>query len=536
MGRYIVLANHRQGYHWSPAHDEYRGRILEHIRRIKPAFGIVMTEDYMPISEAWEAHPHAICARVWAIDDHNGDAGRALDADPRGAAEDLLQRYVDKIAQWRAQADMAERPFPDANHLYISAWNEPNQHTSYAKIAEGNKWLCRMATQAGVRVLAIKLGVGHPAELHDDKTVNWSNFDDFELEKAINEGGHVVGFHAYFQAEGPDNGEDYAYLAGRHHGWPLDTPMVLDETGIDGGIFNRNPGWGWQAYGVSVAAYADMLRWTHDRLDPRVAAQCPYGLDFQNREWASFNYVSALDYIEQWVAQSAATAPPAEHTVHIPAIVVQPDPPPAAPEPATQPGGILDPNVLMAILDVESGAAFGEDGRMVIRFEAHRFKYNLRNDALFARHFQIADSQPWAEQQYYRLTPDDDWTPIHTWGGSFEERQNSEWDAFYLAQSVNRNAALLSISMGRAQIMGENHARVGYPSAEAMFQAFARRQDGEAAQIVAFINYLLGDAALVRAIRERDWRVIAAAYNGPGNVELYSGLLEAAYKKRVGAA
>jgi len=320
---------HRQGYGWYPAHDEYRGRILGHIRRIKPAFGVVMTEDYAPISEAWEAHPHAICARVWAIDDHNGDAGRALNADPRGAAEDLLQRYVDKIAQWRAQADEAGRPFPDANHLYISAWNEPNQHTSYAKIAEGNQWLCRMATQAGVRVLAIKLGVGHPAELHADKTVDWDDFDDFELEEAINEGGHVVGFHAYFQAEGPNHGEDYAYLAGRHHGWPLDTPMVLDETGIDGGIFNRNDGWGWHAYGVSAAAYADMLRWTHDRLDPRVAAQCPFGLDYQNREWASFNYVDALGYIEQWVADA-----PTE-TIHIPVVLNSGDKPHTESAPVT---------------------------------------------------------------------------------------------------------------------------------------------------------------------------------------------------------
>jgi hypothetical protein len=525
---------HRQGYGWYPAHDEYRGRIHGHIRRVRPAFGVVMTEDYMPISEAWEAHPHAICARVWAIDDHNGDAGRALDADPRVAAEDLLQRYVDKIAQWRAQANMAERPFPDADHLYISAWNEPNQHTSYAKIAEGNKWLCRMATQAGVRVLAIKLGVGHPAELHADKSVNWSNFDDFELEEAINEGGHVVGFHAYFQAEGPDNGEDYAYLAGRHHGWPLDTPMVLDETGIDGGIFNRNPGWGWQAYGVSAAAYADMLRWTHDRLDPRVAAQCPYGLDFQNREWASFNYVDALDDIEQWVAQSAATAPPAEHTVHIPAIVVQPDPPQAAPEPETQPGGVLDPAVMMAILDVESGAAFGEGGRLVIRFEAHIFRDRLRNkfhgqlrsDVLFSAHFQIADSQPWAAPQYARENESSPWWAIHT--GS----QADEWRAFELAGRLDYRAAVESISMGRPQIMGFNHARVGYPTAEAMFAAFARRQDGEAAQIIAMLNYMLSDAELVRAIRQRDWREIARRYNGSGSVDTYSPLLEAAWRKR----
>ena len=83
---------HRQGYHWSPTHDEYRGRILEHIRRIKPAFGFVMTEDWTPLQEAYDAHPHRICARVWAIDDGRSDsdslgAYRLLRDDPEAAAQ-----------------------------------------------------------------------------------------------------------------------------------------------------------------------------------------------------------------------------------------------------------------------------------------------------------------------------------------------------------------------------------------------------------------------------------------------------------------
>ncbi|MDI9548423.1 MAG: N-acetylmuramidase domain-containing protein, partial [Chloroflexota bacterium] len=122
------------------------------------------------------------------------------------------------------------------------------------------------------------------------------------------------------------------------------------------------------------------------------------------------------------------------------------------------------------------------------------------------------------------------WWAIHT--GS----QADEWRAFELAGRLDYRAAVESISMGRPQIMGFNHARVGYPTAEAMFAAFARRQDGEAAQIIAMLNYMLSDAELVRAIRQRDWREIARRYNGSGSVETYSPLLEAAWRSRLGNA
>lgn len=80
--------------------------------------------------------------------------------------------------------------------------------------------------------------------------------------------------------------------------------------------------------------------------------------------------------------------------------------------------------------------------------------------------------------------------------------------------------------------MGFNHERVGYGSVEQMFAAFADRQSGEAAQIVAFINYMLTDADLMAAVRARDWRTIAAKYNGSGGVDVYAPRLEAAWRRR----
>ncbi len=533
---------HKQGYHWSPAHDEYRGRILEHIRRIRPAFGIVMTEDWTPLQEAYTAHPHAICARVWAIDDGRSDsdplgAYRLLRDDPDAAAQQLMQRYLDKRSEWRAHG----LSIPD-ERLFGHAWNEANAMAPYPAIIAGTKALLRLAIRHNFPFAVIAESVGNPHGLHADGTPDWGVYDDRELESLINDSGSVADIRGYWQAEGPlhswtdETGklrEDYPHLAGRHHGWPLDTPIVIGECGVDGTIFNRNDAWGFANYGISAPDYSRQQKQNHDKLDSRVLSQCPWQLDYADRKWGGYNYVGALDHIEQWVAQTPETP----HTVHIPALVVQPDPPQAAPEPEEQAMSVLDPAVMMAILDVESGAAFGDGGRLVIRFEAHVFRDRLRNkfhdqlrsDVLFSAHFQIADSQPWAAPQYARESESSPWWAIHT--GS----QADEWRAFELAGRIDYRAAVESISMGRPQLMGFNHARVGYPTAEAMFAAFARRQDGEAAQIIAMLNYMLTDAALVRAIKERDWREIARRYNGAGSVDVYTPLLEAAWRKRAGS-
>jgi hypothetical protein len=185
--------------------------------------------------------------------------------------------------------------------------------------------------------------------------------------------------------------------------------------------------------------------------------------------------------------------------------------------------GAIDPQVLQAILQIESGgAAFGKDGRLTLRFEAHIFKRQLANDAVFNQHFQIAASRPWVAQQWLRLAGGV-LEPIHT--GS----QATEYRAFERARGINAEAAYRSVSMGAAQIMGFNHARIGYPSAETMFNDFQRSQ---AAQIVGFLNFMLTNATLMHAVRRKDWRLIAELYNGAGAVDTYATLLEQAYRER----
>jgi hypothetical protein len=501
------------------------------MRQLQPPAIRILDPDVQQISDAYKVCPNALLLpRDHSLSEQKSDANR----DPVGTGKRHAIEWRDKIDYWRNQAQAREMPFPHDDQIVIVGINEPNEGVGVNAQTAYTMALCREARGLGLSVSALNLGVGWPANTGPDTPPDWSPYA--EMLRVVEDGGHYLTLHSYWYDD-PTTG--WGWLAGRHRHVPqtYGGRIIIGECGVDRYVDAerwRNEGGnrGWRG-NWEPEEYAADIAWYADNCDTRVVAVLPFLTDYRSREWESFDTAPAHPWLVM-MAQSAATAPPAEHTVHIPVVTVgEPEQP--QPEPQEQAMSVLDPAVMMAILDVESGAAFGDGGRLVIRFEAHIFRDRLRNkfhdqlrsDVLFSAHFQIADSQPWAAPQYARESESSPWWAIHT--GS----QADEWRAFELAGRIDYRAAVESISMGRPQIMGGNHARVGYPTAEAMFAAFADRNSGEAAQIIAFLAYLLSDPELVRAVRERDWATIARLYNGPGSVPTYSVLLEKAYQKRV---
>lgn len=215
---------------------------------------------------------------------------------------------------------------------------------------------------------------------------------------------------------------------------------------------------------------------------------------------------------EGWVDGAYVSTDKPQHVVHLPQIGTPPDEPPTQPTAA----GIIEPRVAQAILRIESGGrTHGPNGKPIIRFEAHIFVGKAGNTG----HFRYNQQTPWTEQQWRR--DGGEWRNIHT------GQQPDEYAALEFAATINREAAYQSISVGAGQIMGFNHARIGYPSATAMFAAF---QDATM-QTIGFINFFLSDPGLVDAMRRKDWREIARRYNGAGAVDTYAPLLEKAYQE-----
>jgi len=139
--------------------------------------------------------------------------------------------------------------------------------------------------------------------------------------------------------------------------------------------------------------------------------------------------------------------------------------------------------VLMAIIEVETpGSGFDpKTGKILIQFEPSWFRKH----------------EPFA--------------PTGAWSVNKVDVQSKEWIAFNDAFKIDPESAMKSTSIGLPQIMGLHFERLGYKSVGEMYDDFKK---GEYQQLLALVRFVLSDAKLARAVREKDYHVIAYIYNG----------------------
>jgi peptidoglycan hydrolase-like protein with peptidoglycan-binding domain len=179
----------------------------------------------------------------------------------------------------------------------------------------------------------------------------------------------------------------------------------------------------------------------------------------------------------------------------------------------------ITPADAAAVIAIESGGSgFGPDGRMVIRFENHVFydQWGKSNYSIFVNHFRFSPTKRWQNHQY-RLSTSDVWKDVHISGS---ENQNREWEAFALARRLNEEAAMKSISMGLAQIMGFNFAALGYRSVKDMFDHMSSSVRPQLDGLFKFISVHAGGGCL-RALKSQDYVAFARCYNGSGQAQIY---------------
>lgn len=185
----------------------------------------------------------------------------------------------------------------------------------------------------------------------------------------------------------------------------------------------------------------------------------------------------------------------------------------------------IEPDAAAAVLTIESSGTGMTSLGPVIRFENHVFfdQWGKSHPARFDDHFRPRTG---SVDHMWRRSTGDPFRAVHV--GS----QDSEWEVFTFARSLDGSAATNSISIGLAQIMGFNAGRVGYESAEQMLAAFSDPATGVASQIVGFFDFVVS-ADLSAAIRARDWDRFAIVYNGapPGSDKMrdYSSRMQSAY-------
>ncbi|MFN8375271.1 MAG: N-acetylmuramidase domain-containing protein [Anaerolineae bacterium] len=169
-----------------------------------------------------------------------------------------------------------------------------------------------------------------------------------------------------------------------------------------------------------------------------------------------------------------------------------------------------------AFLKVESGGrGFDqESGRMIIRFENHLFYRNWgrSNRAAFDQHFRFNRGRGWTGHQF-RSGADGEFQSVHS-------GQESEWTTFEFARGLDAQAAMLSISMGNAQILGSNYRLVGYRSVQEMFDDMSGSLQAQTEGLFTFIARRRG-GIIVTALQNHNYRLAARYYNGTGQEEAY---------------
>ena len=170
---------------------------------------------------------------------------------------------------------------------------------------------------------------------------------------------------------------------------------------------------------------------------------------------------------------------------------------------------------IKAVCEVEApGGGFDKNGAPRILFEAHKFA-KLTGGA-FNVSFPNISSRVWDRKLYAT-------------GKDADARNAGEHLRMAAAGELNRNAALMSASWGRFQILGENFHACGFDTLQEFVNAMYA---GESAQLDAFVEFIDNDQMKLNAIRTGDWKTFARLYNGPAYAEnQYDIKLAAAARK-----
>lgn len=178
----------------------------------------------------------------------------------------------------------------------------------------------------------------------------------------------------------------------------------------------------------------------------------------------------------------------------------------------------IDPAVAVAVLATEAnGEPFGPDGRLLIRFENHLFYryWGQQHEAQFRQHFAFNPDEQWKGHQW---RPDEN----ATWQ-AFHGNQKAEWQVLDFARRLDEQSALRSLAMGAPQIMGFNHASIGYTTVQAMFHAFCSDVRAQLTSLFRFMEV----NSLVDAVRRGEYLAFAKVYNGIGQAEFYKDRIDA---------
>lgn len=174
----------------------------------------------------------------------------------------------------------------------------------------------------------------------------------------------------------------------------------------------------------------------------------------------------------------------------------------------------VDAASVLAVNEIESrGEGFVKPGYPVILFERH----------VFWRQLVVHGIDPVPLSKKY--------PGIVNQGRGGYAGGLSEYTRLGVAKQLCPDAAFEAASWGAFQIMGFHWQALGFDTVQAFV---ARMTESEGVQLGIFVQFILLDSALHRALRDKKWSTFARLYNGPAYADnLYDVKLARAYKRYV---
>ncbi|GAB6013430.1 N-acetylmuramidase family protein [Viscerimonas tarda] len=169
---------------------------------------------------------------------------------------------------------------------------------------------------------------------------------------------------------------------------------------------------------------------------------------------------------------------------------------------------------IRAVCEIESGGRSGflKDGRPIILFEGHIFWQELKKRGINPEKYQADYSDV--------LFP--------KWDKSSYKGGVAEYDRLNKAATIEEEAALCSASWGMFQIMGFNHKLCGYNTVREYVDAIKSDSNNHLRSFARFLK----NTGIDKPLRNLDWAVFAAKYNGAGYKQnRYDEKLQNAYLK-----
>lgn len=95
-------------------------------------------------------------------------------------------------------------------------------------------------------------------------------------------------------------------------------------------------------------------------------------------------------------------------------------------------------------------------------------------------------------------------------GTDYYGNYSNQTRRFAKAYNICRDAAIMSISIGKYQVLGENYKKCGYATPS----EFLKANQTEEGQADCFIQFIVNTRGLVSALNNRDWAKVKKLYNG----------------------